>query len=290
MRLPDFTNDRDLNALRAAMNVELRDYKPPPPRDTITSDEVERLQTEGIEIPIEELRVLNDGTYVYKDRRVIVYIRDVAQYNDAYSLPKFHLAVCNTLTKMMEEGRYQKRYVVATRDDGMFRIHKIKNETIIASEERLNVCKNCLSELNYKGFSRLDASKRDARVQQFSLKDFFEECGRTCVWASPRYDDVYAPPNVYSVNFYRIARNIKERRGYRCENPSCQVDLSRPEEQRFLHAHHIDADKSDNRSSNIRLLCIRCHANEFQHSHLRDSPDYDYFCSRFKAGKRSAPS
>lgn len=281
MRLPDFTEDKSLNDLRAAMNAALREYAPAALRNTITTEEIERLQTDGIEIPIEELRVLNDGTYVYKDRRVIVYIRDVAQYNDAYTLPRFHLAVCNTLTKMMEEGRYQKRYVVATRDDGLFKIHKIRNEDIRKSDERLDVCRNCLTELNYRGWLQLDKSRRDTRVKEFSLREFFDEFGRTCVWAAPRYDDIFAPPNVYSVNFYRIAKTIKERRGYRCENPRCRRDLSNADVQRFLHAHHIDADKSDNHPANIRLLCIHCHANEFQHSHLRESPDYAAFCTKF---------
>ena len=173
MRLPDFTNDPHLNALRAAMDAELCEYKPAPVRSTITTEEIERLQSEGIEIPIDELRVLNDGTYVYKDRRVIVYIRDVAQYNNSYELPKFHLAVCNTLTKMMAEGRYKKRYVVATRDDGLFRLHRIKNERMSISDEKLNVCKNCLTELNYKGFARLNSEVKGYSRWAICLEGLF---------------------------------------------------------------------------------------------------------------------
>jgi len=48
-----------------------------------------------------------------------------------------------------------------------------------------------------------------------------------------------------------------------------------------LHAHHKDADKSDNSPSNIALLCIYCHAKEFQHSHVRDMPAYKEFVERF---------
>jgi 5-methylcytosine-specific restriction endonuclease McrA len=101
------------------------------------------------------------------------------------------------------------------------------------------------------------------------------------VFRTPRYDDKHAPPNVYSVHFYRIARAIKEQRGYRCQNASCGLDLSHASDRRFLHAHHIDADKSDSHPANIRLLCIGCHADQFQHSHLRDSLDYAQFISKF---------
>ena len=41
---------------------------------------------------------------------------------------------------------------------------------------------------------------------------------------------------------------------------------------------NIDASSH---SSNIRLLCIRCHALEFQHAHMKDSPDYFAFCTKF---------
>jgi 5-methylcytosine-specific restriction endonuclease McrA len=65
------------------------------------------------------------------------------------------------------------------------------------------------------------------------------------------------------------------------ENPRCRRNLSKPENQRFLHAHHIDADKSDNRPSNIKLLCIYCHAKAFNHSQLLETKDYKEYCKRF---------
>jgi len=286
MKLPDFLIDRDLNNLRKAMGAELASYTAPL-GPILTPAEIEQLQTEGIEIPIDDVRTLNDGTFIYKDRRVIVHIRDVAEYGDRYSLPKFHLAMCSTLGNMIEHGNYQKRYVVSTRDDGLFKIHKIRNGSVKKLEEALDVCQNCLEELHYESFSLQMAShKRKMFVEGFSVKTFFDEFGRTCLWTTPKYNDSYAPPNVYSTHFYRIARAIKEQRGYRCENPKCRIDLSHPENRRFLHAHHIDADKSDNHPSNIKLLCIGCHAEQFQHSHLRGSPDYEPFCSTFGVTKK----
>jgi hypothetical protein len=97
----------------------------------------------------------------------------------------------------------------------------------------------------------------------------------------PKFDDVHAPANTYSPLFFRIAKAIKQKRGYRCEQIDCKIDLSAAAHQRFLHAHHIDADKSDSHSSNIKLLCIRCHALQFQHAHVRENPDYSVFCKKF---------
>jgi hypothetical protein len=291
MKLPDFVFDEKLNALRAAMGASLGDFKPAQSEKTLSPEEIEKLATEGIEIPLEQVEVLNDGSFVYKGRRVIVYIRDVAEYGSRTKereLPRFHLAVCETLTRMMDEGRYKKRYVVSTRDDGFFQIQRIRNDLIKKSDEHLSVCQHCLHELNYSGFTRfLSSPVKRRRVNEFSIQTFFEAYGRSCVWATPKFDSENAPPNVYGINFHRIAKGIKEQRGYRCENTACGVNLSAPHHQKFLHAHHIDADKSDNRPSNIQLLCIRCHANSFQHSHLRESPHYSEFNRMFSEGKSS---
>lgn len=282
MKLPDFTNDSQLNSLRSAMGALLAEYVGAPRGDVLTAEEIESLVTEGIEIPIEDVKVLNDGTHVYKGRRVIVYIRDVAVYGGHATLPRFHPAMCDVLAKMIEENRYLKRYVVAAREDGRFKIHRIRGYEIAKSDEMLDVCQCCLDELSYKGFS-LSQSRRQRQqaVSEFSIHAFFDEVGRNCVWAMPRYDEGSAPANVYSVNFYRVARSIKEQRGYRCEETNCRIDLSRPQHRKYLHAHHVNADKTDNHPLNIKLLCIRCHANTFQHSHLRRSPDYEEFCRLF---------
>jgi hypothetical protein len=282
VKLPNFEDDADLNALRRAMSAELRDYCAAPPSDVLTIEEIERLAGEGIEIPLDQVQVLNDGTHFYKGRRVIVYIRDVAEYGNRVSMPKYHLAMCSTLYTMIDEGRYQRRYVVATRDDGRFSIQRIRGEAVIKSEEELDICQQCLDELKYKLFSlRMNRDARIKMVRGFSIREFFDEYGKSCVWATPTFDAVHAPANVYSHQFYRVAKSLKDRRGYRCEEIDCHLDLSSPQDRRFLHAHHVNADKSDNHPSNIKLLCIRCHANEFQHSHLKDSPDYHIFCQRF---------
>ena len=74
MKLPDFTLDAELNRLRSAMQAAFREFTSAALANTLTADEVERLKNEGIEIPLEDVRVLNDGTHVYKGRRVSVAI------------------------------------------------------------------------------------------------------------------------------------------------------------------------------------------------------------------------
>jgi hypothetical protein len=179
MKLPDFELDAGLNSLRKAMGAELRDYSAAPSSNVLTIEEIERLAGEGIEIPLDDVRVLNDGTHVYKGRRVVVYIRDVAEYGARVSMPKYHLAMCDTLNKMIEEGRYKKRYVVATRDDGRFSIQRISGDTFVKTEEPLDVCQKCLDELAYRLFSlRMGQPQRAGAVRDFSLKVFLMSLGK----------------------------------------------------------------------------------------------------------------
>lgn len=282
MKLPDFTENPQLNELRRKMGAELRSYVSGQTR-LMTPEELRILTTKGIEIPLRDVEVLNDGTFTFKGRRVIVYIRDVTAYREEYRMPKFHLAMCETLLAMKDEGRYEKRYVVSARDDGLFPVQKIRNNRVVSSEEcRLDVCQNCLHGLRYKAFNKNQPGKKKRSfIQDFSIDSFFEEFGRSPVWSLPLYDSTHAPTNIYSVEFYEIARRIKEERGYICEEIKCKRDLSKFKHQRFLHAHHIDGDKSDNSRPNIKLLCIRCHAKMFQHWHVFDLPDYARFCDEF---------
>ena len=74
MKLPDFEADIGLNALRNAMGASLRQYTAGPSPDVLTIEEIERLAGEGIDIPLDDFRVLNDGSHFYLGRRVIVYI------------------------------------------------------------------------------------------------------------------------------------------------------------------------------------------------------------------------
>src|SRR6202035_4177264 len=84
--------------------------------------------------------------------------------------------MCSTLGKMIEQGRYKKRYVVATREDAKFKIHRIKDNNIRKSDEVLDVCQNCLEELRYKGFSmQMGTDGRRTAVSGFSLAMFFDE-------------------------------------------------------------------------------------------------------------------
>ncbi|MBF0308247.1 MAG: HNH endonuclease [Magnetococcales bacterium] len=276
MKLPDFIQDDALNGLRKKMGAPLGDFSLIAEKGfVLTCDEIIRLTTQGIEIPISEVKVLPDGTIAYKNSRIIIYIRDIVSFNNNNrGLPKFHIANCDTLEKMRSNDRFE-RYVVSTREDGLFVINVVQSNGMpIHREERLLVCQNCLTRLNWErfGFGMNKAARLDF-VRRFSIAKFFERYKKTFILDTPASTDKDAPINNYPNDFYDIAERIKRVRGYCCEK--CKINLIK--HQRYLHAHHKNGQKNDSRPENIAVLCVACHAEEFGHAHIKNAPYYNDF-------------
>lgn len=282
MKLPDFSLDTQLNDLRAKVGAPLRNYEPPSAQDTLSPGEIEILASAGLDIPLNDISILDDGTLVYKNRRVVLYIRDVKQYrqSEPNDLPRFHVANCDKLQEMRANNRFE-RYVVATRDSGLFQINlKTHNASSFRkSDEPLRVCQFCLSHLNWNSFkqARRSRTERHTAVAGFQLSDFFSVYPKSAISSEPKHDAISAPLNDYGPEFKIVADRIKLARGYRCDQ--CGVDLSH--NKRFLHAHHRNGLQFDNADSNIVLLCIADHAEQYNHGHVKGTQDYKEYMRQF---------
>jgi hypothetical protein len=269
--LPDFTNDTLMNRLRAAMGADLVAPISELQIAVLTLDEI--LRTTGQEVDIGEIEFADDGTLMYKGRHVILYIRDKSFYNDKLQMPKFHLANCTTLKEMWAKKR-SERYVVSTRDSGLFKMNISRDggTTWNESEEPLDVCKNCLSTLDWDGYGGASASTKRSIFDEFELEGFFKRYPNSPVTFTPLHTDVTAPINDYPANFLEVSKAFRESVSYRCQG--CGTDLSDQKLRRFLHVHHKDGIKSNCSASNLMALCIECHIGQANHGHLANSPDF----------------
>jgi len=289
MRLPNFLEDSELNELRRRMGAQtLGDLKLAVSTNRLTVAELETLITGGIDIKsLDEVIVLPDGTLAYKDRRVLLYIRDISVYHrathDAENLPKFHVANCKKLIDMRAQKRYS-RYVVAARDDGNFQVNFIGEGNTRTVDQRLKVCQFCLGQLAYRKFSRdMPKPQRVAIVEEFTVQRFFEMWPRDLLSADGLDGEATAPLNDYTGDFGIHAHAAKDAASWKCRG--CGENLGAHGLRKYLHAHHINGVKFDNRPENLVALCISCHAQQPGHAHMEGMPDLAEFRSRL----RSAP-
>jgi hypothetical protein len=285
MKLPDFNSFAPLIKLRETMGatepgtLSFRVSSP-----VLTEGEILRLTTQGIDVSSDEVKEHDDGTLVYKNSRVLLYIRDVKIFGNKMvqdALPRYHVANCETLKEMRRKNR-SGRYVVAVRSDGSFAINVIRHQREIEGRhEKLVICQNCLLLLAFDGFTyELAPARRKEIVTGFTIPRFFEKYPATLHLENPVHDSSTAPLNVYTDDFVHVSRQRKEEVGWKCE--LCRVDLQHENCRKYLHVHHKNGLKYDNRRDNLQVLCLGCHAEQDMHGHMRNHPEYAEFLSRFR--------
>lgn len=290
MKLPDFTTDAGLNDLKRKMGISADKFgsfsfvtdpaRAPPQLVALLESEV------GYESSLDEILVLEDGTLGIKNRRIILYIRDKHLHRGEEELPRFHLSKCSTLRMMWQDYRFG-RYVSYSNDNGVFLVNFIRGASIQEKRLSLPVCKNCLDQLSYRGYSNsLRKSQKDRAVAEFDLKDFFSNHHKSFHTDVPRFSFDTAPLDIYPANFPAISRATRQSRGWRCETTGCPSNFAKPDTahlRRYLHVHHRNGQRYDNSSEDLQCLCLKCHAEQPQHRHMCATVEYKEFLNIWRS-------
>ncbi len=255
------------------MGAELIEWKPNlTPWREIDPSEWEQLQSGGLEVEVEDLDFSENGLFEFKGKKVLVYIRDqpfgsvfqiAGEYTSKY---RYHLTDCGTLQSMRANNRYESRYVVTTRIDGLFVVNPIdQTSSIVKSvDARLYLCGNCLNalrQMNYNGARR--------RREDFSIQAYFEHFDSK-ISRLPPSSEFTKPVSQYSRKHEQISKDYREGRGWICDDCNCRFAAYR----HLLHLHHINGDKSDYSTHNLRALCVVCHSKQPNHKHLKNDSSY----------------
>jgi hypothetical protein len=63
----------------------------------------------------------------------------------------------------------------------------------------------------------------------------------------------------YTLDWEKISRAFKKKKDYTCE--SCGIKVENSYDKRFIHTHHKNGNKLNNKINNLQCLCVLCHAN-----------------------------
>lgn len=224
------------------------------------------LRTSGVEISIEELEY-EQGLLSVKGRQVLLFIPDQGNYiEDALADPskgrKFHVMDCSTLIEMKSKNRFG-RYTVTNNLSGSFDVHGINRANQkFSGKIRLNVCRNCMKELNYKAYTHLTSPKKNELVSQFNFEEFFSTYSSLFKHVPVKHTDGFE--GGYSNDWAKISSALRQDKEFTCQH--CTVNLS--SNKSLLHVHHKNGVKNDNKLSNLIVLCADCHRKEPFHQHM----------------------
>jgi len=117
------------------------------------------LGEEELEIDsLDTLKIHLDGTLTYNDKRVLLYIVDLS---DDPLPPVFHISSCHLLQELNTRGKIFK-YYITSKEDGLF------------FGEPLGVCKECLTFLNWSGYTQTNRRGQEKIAANFTSRSFFK--------------------------------------------------------------------------------------------------------------------
>lgn len=229
----------------------------------------------GKDIQLDEIDGSN-GVLNYDGHQVMLYIpyqgidiSSVIVDGKQKMAKRIHVAECKTIISMRERGRFNDRYDVINRIDGLFPIfgwdHHLGKER--HGEANLAVCQNCLNQLDYLDFSKLTWNEKAQFIEGFSFSTFFESY--SSYFKSLPKSTAGFQSSGYTADWSSISTKLRRELNYSCEQ--CGVELH--QESKLLHVHHINGNKSNNGRDNLRVLCADCHKKQAHHAHLYVSND-----------------
>ncbi len=272
-----------LNGSNSDIDAILNSLRNPP-----SEGEIQQLVNNGIDIHFEHENgcpaysqdiVSTEEDLFFKGRRVVLYIpqgksrrfhnRKNSHAPESYQ--RYHLHFCSTLKQQKRQNKLE-RYRVSMSKDGIFKYQYIGEQNF--SQQKLNVCKNCLLDLEgHRNTYSFDLGKfldsRPQTVQNNSeVKLLFDGLN-----VDGMDNDYTSLPDNYRDEWRKISTERKKATNYTCEECNWRPHLS--ENKRFVHTHHLDTNKRNNLSENLKVLCIDCHYK--YHPTLKNNADHKEF-------------
>ena len=207
-----------------------------------------KIDSEEVDLSEGKLDIRDDGIFLTDDdgvkRQVFLYKRRYKLME--YGKPRFHVCLCETIQKFLSDRKDIPEYRRANT-----RTVKVLNWDNNDEEEEVSdlpLCKNCAKIMYNNKFMN---SSEFAEILQNAASEDVSSNARV---------DIHG----YTKDWQLISSNYRKKKGYRCEK--CGIKVTSLESE-FMHVHHINGKKTDNKDSNLQCLCIKCHS-EIDATHI----------------------
>ena len=211
----------------------------------------------------------SEGIFVKGDdgveRQVFLYKKDYRL--ETYGKPRFHICRCSTIEDFIRSGNFRQHYVRANSEP--VPVYD-KDNGIYLQIDGLPLCNNCRRIIS--------------RYGNISSTEFVELLKSANDNAEEDHEEVELDLFGYTKDWDMISKQYREKHDYTCEN--CGLKIADGYDKQFIHVHHIDGDKLNNKENNLKCLCLKCHAH-VDANHLRRLTNgankyvYDYFMSKY---------
>ena len=189
------------------------------------------------------LEVTEEGIYVIGPgdlkQQVFLYKRDY--HLERYGKPRFHICKCSTINEFISSGGFRDHYVRANTDP--VPVRNMDCGYIEEEVDELPICKYCVAQIREYG----DMTSSD-----------FVELLRQARGAEEQPEVQEVDIFGYTRDWDNISRAYRESHNYTCEQ--CGLHIDDMYYRQYMHCHHIDGNKLNNRESNLKCLCLRCHS------------------------------
>lgn len=183
----------------------------------------------------DKVQIQADGIFAKKGNAFYRTYLYFGKYNiEAYGLPKKHYFACETVEQYQNfTATNQEKVDVLCKQTFQMHIGVV-----------LGLCSHC---------KRIFSEK----TAQILLGESFDEfiLKMAC---SPNAHTQPLDSNGYPLDFPEISTAFRRLKSYTCEK--CLLSIHDLNDQRFIHTHHKDHNKSNNHIENFQCLCIECHS------------------------------